>query len=548
MSEKTFSRISVTYRIIFVVVFVLLISLVAATLLLNRFVEKEFRHTYNDSVHTLFNSFEDGVKDSLERGQMKTFQKLLYRQQEIQGVIEVNLYDEDGSINMSSNEHIMQTALPPGILEAMKQEKGEIVKENDSTLTIYCPQWVVADCIRCHPTWKKGDVGGVLSLAYSLDAVNKMVDRLKFFSSVGSAALLFITSCIILLIVKKVVSLPIKSVVMGLKDIAEGEGDLTERLPVKSHDEVGRLSKWFNLFVEKVQRIVIGIAGNSKELYDFSYRLTAVSTEMNDGVKALSQKSNSVAEAAEKMRLSMENMAGAATESSDNINMVSSAAEEMTLMIHNISKNSKETRAGSSQAVSRTLNANENIKQLDVSAREIGEVLEIIKEISEQTNLLALNATIEAARAGESGKGFSVVANEIKGLARQTSEATEKISDKIDSIQRSTQETVSEIEEISGSISGVNQMIDTVVEVVEEQSAATKEIAANVIQATNGIKEMTDSLSQAARMAGDIAKDISDVNQIANEMSTASDNISGSAKEMDQLADQIKSAVDQFKV
>lgn len=548
MNQKFIARLSVTYRVIFVVVFVLFISLVATVFLLNGFVERQMRQTYTDSVQTLFDSFEDGVKGSLERGQMKNFQKLLHRQKEIQGVIGVDLYDKNGQVNLSSNTIAGKIELPKDILHQIRESKSQVIFETDASLTVYGPQWVVTDCIRCHPGWKNGDMGGVLSLAYNLESLNSVISRLKFFTSGGSFVLLVIISCIIFLVMQKMVSKPIKEVSTGLKDVAEGEGDLSKRLEVKNKNDVGSLSKWFNIFAKKIQGIITGIAEDSKKLNTSSNRLLTISRQMSEGIDNLSIKANSVAAAADEMNSNLSFVAESAEQFSTNISMVASAAEEMNATINEIAQNTEKTRETSSKAVLRTNKASENIDHLSKSAMEIGKVVETINDISDQTNLLALNATIEAARAGEAGKGFGVVAIEIKNLARKTADATCEIKEKIESIQGSTQETVSEIEGISVAIGSVNEMIDTVNASVEEQAVTTREIAANVTQATQGIHEVTQNVTQSSTMASGIAKDIADVNQASNEMSKNSLQINTSVDELNQLSQGLKKTVGQFKL
>lgn len=548
MNQKSFARLSVTYRVIFVVVFVLFVFLVAAAVLLNGFVEKQMRHTYKESVQTLFDSFEDGVKGSLERGQMKNFQKILLHQKEIEGVLGVNLYDKSGKINLSSNDIANEEGLSSKLLSQLGQSKEPLVLETGSSLIIYGPQWVEPDCLRCHPSWEKDGIGGVLSLAYNLDSLNNVIDRLKYFTILGSFILLLVSSTMIFLVMRKMVSIPINGVVTGLKDAAEGEGDLTKRLEVRSKDEVGSLAKWFNIFVQKLQSIITDVAGNSEKLQSSSSRLLTVSLEMAKSAAQMSDKSNIVATAAEEMNSNMISVAAAAEQSSANINMVSAAAEEMTSTINEIAQNTEKTRATSNQTVLRTKKASENIENLSRSAQAIGKVVETITDISAQTNLLALNATIEAARAGEAGKGFAVVASEIKNLARQTAEATLEIKEKIDNIQGSTRETVSEIDEITLGINNVNQMIDNVAAAVEEQSATTKEIAANVNQAAQGIREVTQNVTQSSAVAEKIAKDIADVNKASTDMSDSSSKINTSADELSHLSEELKKIIDQFKI
>ncbi len=548
MIQKFLARLSVSYRVMIVVVFVLFLSLVTSVLLLNGFVEKQMRHTYTDSVQTLFNSFEDGVKGSLERGQMQNFQKLLHHQKGIKGVTEVNLYDKDGKINLSSNNIDNTITLPAELLTQIRTSKKILVIEKESELTIYGPQQIVADCIRCHPKWEIGDIGGVLSLAYNLDSLNSVILRLKSFTFGGSFVLLVILSTIILIVMRKMVSSPINDVVIGLKDAAEGEGDLTKRLAAKTEDEVGSLSNWFNIFVQKLQGIITDIVKNSKKNNNSSTALLAISKEMSESANLMSTKSDAVAMAADEMSTNMSSVVAAAEQSSTNISMVSSATEEMTSTINEIAQNTEKTRTTSNQAVSRTKKAHENIKDLSKSAKEIGRVVEAITDISEQTNLLALNATIEAARAGEAGKGFAVVASEIKNLARQTAEATMEIKDKIKHIQNSTQGTVSEIEEITTAIDVVNEMIDTVAAALKEQSVTTSEIATNVIQAAHGIQEVTDNVTESSAKADKIAMDIADVRQASAMISNNSSQVNNSANELNLLSEELKNSVGQFKI
>ena len=135
---------------------------------------------------------------------------------------------------------------------------------------------------------------------------------------------------------------------------------------------------------------------------------------------------------------------------------------------------------------------------LGEAAHGIGKVVETIIEISEQVNLLALNATIEAARDGDAGKGFNVVANEIKELAKQTSETTLDIKFKIKDIQDSTGSTIMGINEISGVIDNVNQIVGTIATSVEEQSAVSRKIADNISQASRGMQEVNKNINQSS--------------------------------------------------
>lgn len=341
---------------------------------------------------------------------------------------------------------------------------------------------------------------------------------------------------------------PINRAIVSLKDIAEGEGDLTMRLDANAKDEVGELGFWFNTFVAKLQGIIKRIADNSHNVNTSSDQLSTIARELADGAADTSQRASNVATASEQMSANLNNVAAAMEQSATNTNMVAAAAEEMSSTISEIAENAEKARNISSKAVLQAQNASEKMKELGVAAQQIGKVTETITEISEQTNLLALNATIEAARAGEAGKGFAVVANEIKDLAKQTAEATLNIKNQIDEVQRTTKLTVTEINQISEVIGGVNDIVTTIAAAVEEQTAATREIADNINQASQGIQEVNENVSQSSAVASTITEDIAKVNSAAISISESSKQVQDSSLGLQQMASELNTIVGNFKV
>jgi len=341
---------------------------------------------------------------------------------------------------------------------------------------------------------------------------------------------------------------PINDAATGLKDIAEGEGDLTTRLAVTTGDEVGHLSKNFNQFIGTLHQMITDITQSVESLSSSSAEMASIADEMSDSSDQTSQRADAVAAAAEEMNANMASVAAAMEQSSVNITTVASAAEQMNSTINEIAMNAENARSITVNAVAKADESTEVMGQLSGSAKAIGKVVETITDISEQVNLLSLNATIEAARAGEAGKGFTVVANEIKDLAKQTSDATMDIKDKIENIQQSSTTSLSSIEEVSKVIGDVNEIVATIATAVEEQSSATSEIAQNINQASSGIEEVNTNVNQSSTASAEIAREIVGVNESSGEISRRSGQVKLSAEDLSGLAAKLGEMVGSFKV
>lgn len=180
---------------------------------------------------------------------------------------------------------------------------------------------------------------------------------------------------------------------------------------------------------------------------------------------------------------------------------VAAAAEELTASIREISTQTQNSSRVAQEAASKANDAKKSIEVLEEKSGRVHEIISTITSIAGQINLLALNATIESARAGEAGKGFAVVASEVKALATQVAKATDEITKQIDEMQSATQSSVGAVMQILGIIDNVSASTATVAAAVEEQTAVTNEIAHNVVRTSNGTKDISQNMNTVQKSA-----------------------------------------------
>ena len=301
--------------------------------------------------------------------------------------------------------------------------------------------------------------------------------------------------CVIAWLIVRAIVKPINETTEVLRDIAQGEGDLTRRLSVKNQDEIGQMSAFFNEFTEKLQGIIRKTSDCSKSIADDMGQVSDSVNKMSDNAANMRDKSHDAIMSSDQISNSMTSISDASQEMTQIINSASAAVEEMTVSISEVAKNADHAAQITGRASKLAQSSNDEISVLSQSAEKIEQAIEMIQDIAEQTNLLALNATIEAARAGEAGKGFAVVASEVKGLAGQTGNATEEISRMVEEIQKSTNNAMSSIRDTSQAIAEVNDVSSVIATSVEQQSLAAQEISENMCRTAQSTQSVTTDLA-----------------------------------------------------
>ncbi|MDY0363032.1 MAG: methyl-accepting chemotaxis protein [Desulforegulaceae bacterium] len=346
----------------------------------------------------------------------------------------------------------------------------------------------------------------------------------------------------------RVVARPVLSVMKGIREVAEGEGDLTKRLEIKNTDEIGELAFWFNKFIDNLQSMIKVVSENVSAMDDSSQNLLKISKNVTAETENTRSRAELVATASEELSSNMNSIAGAMEQTSTNIGGVASAMEQMSATVNEIAGNSEKTKTIAENAVVKSEATSKRMDNLGEAAKQIGEVVDAITDISDQTNLLALNATIEAARAGEAGKGFAVVANEIKELATQTVGATNDIKEKISLIQNATKTSVADMAEIKDIIVEINDFINTIATAVEEQSVSSDEISNNVNQAAQGVQEVNENVTQSSQVSSEIAKDISEVNRAVGVIDELGKDINERSNQLSKASEKLNNLVRGFKI
>ncbi|MDO6582269.1 methyl-accepting chemotaxis protein [Photobacterium sp. 2_MG-2023] len=368
------------------------------------------------------------------------------------------------------------------------------------------------------PVHVNGSLYGAFDVGIPITEVDNAASEIVI-AQLTAIIIIFIICAAFLMWILNRLFMPLTGLQQALEDISKGDGNLTVRLPVKGNDEIARISEAFNIFVSKINDIIVqvvdtgvGLGRSAASLRDQSVHALSrgqdqseqtllVVTSMNEMIATINEISNNAAGAAESAgSANSETQAGRKTlqAATNTINHLAGEMNDMSAVIATLAD----------------------------KTQSIGSILDVIRGISEQTNLLALNAAIEAARAGEAGRGFAVVADEVRNLATKTAQSTDEIQRMIDQLQheaknavtamesskslteegtKATEDALSALDEISGQVVAILDMNTQVATATEQQSSVANEINLNMDTVNQAVQAGLDASMELEKTSQDLA-------------------------------------------
>ncbi|MFT6248597.1 MAG: methyl-accepting chemotaxis protein [Cognaticolwellia sp.] len=336
------------------------------------------------------------------------------------------------------------------------------------------------------------------------------------------------------IILAKILTRPINDLAAVFKELGDGEGDLSYRLNENGGDEVSRLALGFNTFISKIHTVVSDVSATSKDVRQASIKVSQDAEQSKLDAQGQRDIAIQVAAAISEMGSTITEIAANAVHAADSTNDATTQAKNAQVIV-------KESTENIYQMAQKMDSASITIESLADKSNAISSVLEVIRGISEQTNLLALNAAIEAARAGEQGRGFAVVADEVRNLAKRTSESTDEINKMIKLLQSESKRAVDGVRESK-------ETADIAVNDAQQTTEALEDIVANIQQISDLNTQVATSTEEQATVVGEINIHVHAISDSTENSAKISTRIASSSESLTAMAMKLDNLIERFKI
>jgi len=416
------------------------------------------------------------------------------------------------------------------------------------------------------------------AIAVMVDTIMSPVYEMIFITIVISALVLFFV-VFAAVFLSRSISKPIVKAADTLKDISEGEGDLTRNIAVHSKDEIGNLALYFNKTIEKIRILIITIKNETitlnntgNELASNMTETAAAINEINANIQSMKGRILNQSAGVSETHMTMEQVVANINKlnnhienQSDNISQASSAIEQMAANINSVtetlvknSENVKTLKEASEAGRGGLHEMTNDIQEIASESEGLMEINSVMENIASQTNLLSMNAAIEAAHAGDAGRGFAVVADEIRKLAENSSEQSKiigdvlkKIKKSIDKVIISTGNVLKKFEAIDSSVRIVSEQEDNILTAMEEQGKGSKQIldvVSNVNEITkqvkNGSNEMLEGANEVIQESNNLEKATQEITSGMNEMASGAEQINTAVHHVNEISARNREGID----
>ncbi len=346
---------------------------------------------------------------------------------------------------------------------------------------------------------------------------------------IGVVAILLLLSLLIRILLQ-----PLHVMTNTMADIAQGEGDLTQRLQVDSKDEFGELAVAFNRFVERIHESIREVASTTGAVHERVRTVVAASNASMTNSSEQAARTDSVAAAINELGAAAQEIARNAADASTQASDAREGAENSQQMV-------EKTLEAMSDLSSKIEVAGTHIEALSQKSNDIGQILDVIKGISEQTNLLALNAAIEAARAGEAGRGFAVVADEVRNLAQRTQSSAQEIQQMIEQLQTGAQQAVNTMLES-------RRFSDDSVRIGKQAGENLQSVTQRIGEIDGMNQSVATATEEQTSVVENLNMDITEINVLNQDGVRNLEASLRACTELDQQAGRLKQLVDSFRI